>query len=67
LSLTNASPPSLCAAPPGGMVDWVLGEFSKPERAKLEEVLMDAAEAAEDWILDDDIDKVINRVNAPRK
>jgi len=43
------------------MVDHVLGEFSKPEKKVLEEVIQDAAEAIEDWIVEEDIDKVMNR------
>ena len=48
------------------MVDHVLGEFSRSEKKLLEEVLYDSCEAAEDWIEEDDTDKVMNRVNAPR-
>lgn len=48
------------------MVDHVLGEFSRGEKKLLDEVLMDSVEAIEDWIEDEDTDKVMNRVNAPR-
>lgn len=48
------------------MVDHVLGEFSKPEKKVLEEVIMDATEAIEEWIMEDNIDKVMTRVNARR-
>ena len=32
----------------------------------VEEVLMDSCEAIEDWIEEEDTDKVMNRVNAPK-
>ena len=49
-----------CLAQPGKMVDHVLGEFSKPEKKVLEEVIMDATEAIEGWMLEENIDKVMN-------
>jgi peptidyl-tRNA hydrolase len=48
------------------MVDHVLGEFSRSERKLLDDLLMNAVEAVEDWIEDDNTDKVMTRVNAPR-
>lgn len=45
----------------------MLGEFSKSERKLLDEVIMDASEAIEDWIAEENIDKVMNRVNDPRR
>ena len=48
------------------MVDHVLGEFSRSEKKLLEEVLYDGCEAVEQWIEEDDTDKVMNKVNAPK-
>lgn len=47
-------------------MDHVLGEFSRSEKRLLEEVMFDSCEAVEAWIEEDDTDKVMNRVNAPR-
>ena len=60
------TPKNIATAAPGKMVDHVLGEFSRSERKALEEVLTDSCDAVEDWILDDDTDKVMSRVNAPK-
>lgn len=57
---------NVSTAQPGRMVDHVLGEFSRSERKQLEEVIMDALEAVDLWIEEDDTDKVMNKVNAPR-
>lgn len=54
------------AAAPGRMVEHVLGEFSRSERSTLSEVIEDGCDAVEDWIFDDDIDKVMSRINAPK-
>jgi peptidyl-tRNA hydrolase, PTH1 family len=56
----------LVAAGPGQLVDHVLGEFSRSEKAMLDDVLNDSCDAIEDWIANDDQDKVMSRVNAPR-
>lgn len=48
------------------MVDHVLGEFSRSERSTLVEMIEDGCDAIEDWIADDDIDKVMSRINAPK-
>lgn len=53
-------------AAPGQMVDHVLDDFTRSERKQLDDLLMDAVEAIEDWIEDDNTDKVMTRVNAPR-
>ncbi|GAB5033347.1 peptidyl-trna hydrolase [Nannochloropsis oceanica] len=53
-------------AAPGRMVDHVLGEFSRSERKLLDDLLMNAVEAVEDWIEDDNTNNVMTRVNAPR-
>lgn len=58
--------PFIHTAAPGQMVDHVLGEFTRSERKLLDDLLMDAVEAVEDWIEDDNTDKVMTRVNAPR-
>lgn len=54
------------AAPPGGLVDYVLSEFNRNEKKDLDNVLYDSMDAIETWIANDDLDKVINIVNAPR-
>lgn len=66
LTLGNAFYHTLHTAAPGAMVDHVLGQFSRSERKVLDDMLIDAVEAIEDWIEDDNTDKVMNRVNAPR-
>jgi peptidyl-tRNA hydrolase len=66
LTLGNAFYHTLQTAAPGSMVDHVLGQFSRSERKVLDDMLIDAVEAIEDWIEDDNTDKVMNRVNAPR-
>jgi peptidyl-tRNA hydrolase len=64
--LMHRRPLNVMTAAPGKMVDHVLGEFSRSEKRVLEEVLYDSCGAVEDWIEEDDTDKVMNRVNAPR-
>jgi len=45
-------------------VNHVLGEFSRQERNDLDLFISKTAEAAEMWIQEDDIQKVMNHCNA---
>ena len=51
---------------PGEMVEYVLSNFSRGEKSRLDEAIYDTLEAIEKWIVDDDIGKVMHAVNAPK-
>mmetsp|Transcript_46217 Transcript_46217/g.67522 ORF Transcript_46217/g.67522 Transcript_46217/m.67522 type:complete len:104 (+) Transcript_46217:197-508(+) len=50
--------------PKSDLVNHVLGEFSRQERNDLDLFISKTAEAAEMWIQEDDIQKVMNHCNA---
>lgn len=46
--------------------DHVLGEFTRTEKKELDNVIADACDAVEHWIEEEDMGKVMTRVNSAR-
>lgn len=45
------------------VVNWVLSQFSAPERITFDETVMKAVKGLQEWILTDDFNQVMNRYN----
>ena len=64
LSLFGLGVVLVFAAPRSSLSDYVLGEFSGTEKKELDNVIAEACDAVEHWVEEEDMGKVMTRVNS---